>query len=318
MDNLLKLFDEDIKKYTQQVKDNLNAVLTETKLTKAQHTYITHLKDVSDNIVTARPDQLQQYRAEFDAIIAPSKKGTKAYTKFKNRLLEQLGYEKRRSDFYPRFFYKLGIKSCVYCNAHLTVAIEKVVYTSVRKRMKSIYKAKFQVDHYWDKADYPCFSVSLYNLYPSCGSCNNCKSQSRLNFLLYNEKSKIVNSPFKFEISPQSITEYLLSRKAEDIKLQFSEPSVTDPFSSFSETFDIQGIYDTQKDLAEELILRAEAYTEQYRRKLKDNYPQLFTTPGIFNRVLLGNYSSEDDIHKRPMAKFTFDIAKQLGLIKGI
>ena len=33
-------------------------------------------------------------------------------------------------------------------------------------------------------------------------------------------------------------------------------------------------------------------------------------------RLLVGNYTRSKDIHKRPMTKFTQDIAKQLKLIK--
>ncbi|XZF14949.1 hypothetical protein ACTHGU_02350 [Chitinophagaceae bacterium MMS25-I14] len=316
VDNTISVFATELNAFKNQIKLNLNNMLGDRrlKLTTEKKDYINKLIAFSKDIIIARPDVLAKYQKAFDRIISPAQMKSKKFEGFRNRLIKELGYAARRSDFYPKYFYKLGIKSCVYCNAHLTVAIEKE--KQVRKKTVIAYKAKFQVDHYLPKSKYPCFSISLYNLYPVCGSCNNCKSNYDLHFLLYNDAKNTLASPFKFQLVKGTVAKYLLSRKLDDIKFTFQEPSVHSSFKTFQEVFDVQGIYDTQKDLAEELILKGEIYTEQYKKGLKAQFPKLFTTPGIFNRILLGNYSSEEDIHKRPMAKFTIDIAKQVGLIK--
>jgi len=82
------------------------------------------------------------------------------------------------------------------------------------------------------------------------------------------------------------------------------------------QVFNIQEIYETQKDIAEELILKAEIYTDKYKENLKKQFKGLFPNEEILNRLLISNYSTEEELHKRPMAKFTMDIAKQVGLIK--
>lgn len=314
VDNAISVFNSEIAKFTAQLVANLNKISSDRRLSRRKIDYVNKLISLSKKIITAKPDMLIKYQKAFDKIISPKDMASKPFESFRNRLIKELGYAARRSDFYPKFFHKIGIKSCVYCNAHLTVAIEKE--EQLKTKTKFTYKAKFQVDHYWPKSKYPCFSISLYNLYPVCGSCNNCKSFHDLKFSLYSDPKTPIVSSFKFNLAAGSVANYLLSRKIEDINFTFHEPAVVAPVKSFQDVFDIQGIYDTQKDLAEELILKAEVYTAPYRQKLKKQFPKLFTTSGIFNRILLGNYSSEEDIHKRPMAKFTIDIARQVGLIK--
>jgi hypothetical protein len=69
-------------------------------------------------------------------------------------------------------------------------------------------------------------------------------------------------------------------------------------------------------DIAEELVHKRMAYNKAYRFYLENDYKsKLFPDQAIINRLLIGNYDKPEDIHKRPMAKFTQDIAKQLGLI---
>jgi hypothetical protein len=77
----------------------------------------------------------------------------------------------------------------------------------------------------------------------------------------------------------------------------------------------ISGVYETQKDIVEELILKAKVYTPSYRAALIKNFPDVFTSSSLSNRIIIGNYSQKDEIHKRPMSKFIQDIATQLELI---
>ena len=79
-------------------------------------------------------------------------------------------YRKRKGMFL--LAKMLNVKSCPYCNMHYTLYAEN-------KDGKKRY-AKLQFDHFIDKASYPMFSMSLYNLIPSCGVCNNSKKNQVL------------------------------------------------------------------------------------------------------------------------------------------
>jgi len=229
---------------------------------------------------------------------------------FKDGLLYALDYNGLRRDLYPKYFRELGIKACVYCNAHLTVTTEK------KNGDESVFKGKFQVDHYHAKADYPCFSISFFNLYPSCASCNNAKSENKIDFQLYSTLNER-NCDFEFFIEDHLLSDFLTNRNADKLEISFKEPGIkTDGEGQFQRLFDIKGIYNTQKDLAEELILKRQVYTPDYKEQLVENFPDIFNSVAFSNRLIIGNYCDEKDIHRRPMAKFTRDIARQVGLIE--
>ncbi len=314
VENIIKLFDSDIKRQKTNIKVALTALSKDGTIRGLNKLYVIKLLSLSENIITAKPSTLLRYKNQFNAIITPENMKMKSRENFRKKLLKALGYSQRRSDFYPKYFHKIGIKACIYCNSQLTVAIEKE--KKLKTKTSFIYKAKFQVDHFLPKSHFPCFSVSLFNLYPVCSSCNNSKSINEVDFQLYLPSTKDFTSKLNFKLERGSMAQYLLNRKLDNIKFTFEEPNVKPPLKRFQDAFDIKGIYDTQKDLIEELILKGEVYTSDYKGVLKKKFPKLFTTPDIINRILIGNYTSDADIHKRPMAKFTLDIAKQVGLIK--
>jgi 5-methylcytosine-specific restriction endonuclease McrA len=304
-------FQTRINVYNKTIEDNLTDLLADKKLKGTKRLYVKELVRVSDKLITSTPSELKKLRAAFDVIISANTMKAKANKAFRGKILSALGYSLRRSDFYPKYFQELGIKACVYCNSQLTVSIDSTHKTNpIRKKVD----AKFQVDHFLPKSHYPCLSVSLFNLVPVCASCNNSKSTSEVNFPFYVDN--VTNpSSFKFSIDLKSKATYLLTRNNQDIKLSFHEPKVIAPIKSFKDVFDIPGIYDTQKDVVEELILKAEVYTPEYKSNLVKAFPKIFTDTKISNRLIIGNYSEEEEIHKRPMAKFIQDIAKDLGLL---
>lgn len=228
---------------------------------------------------------------------------------------QKLEYSIRRSDFYPKYFQKIGIKACVYCNAQLTVSVD-----TINNKNENQVEAKFQVDHIYDKNKYPYLSISLFNLAPTCATCNNIKSDNPIFFKLYtSDKKESLESKYKFELLPGTVAKYIVNRNVNDIEFKFIDPykgSIKEYVpGTIQDTFDIQGIYDTQKDLIEELILKSQIYTRSYKESLKTIFPSLLNDDSLSNRIFVGNYTDPKDIHKRPMAKFTQDIARQLDLI---
>ncbi len=302
-------FKTDIDKFVSNGKANLVATRNNKRRrwNNFEKGYLTKLINDFEKIVLAKPSELETFKTNFQL---PNRTNKQKQKRFKEAVLKDLGYTILRSEFYPKYFQSIGIKSCVYCNAQLTVAVD----TEDLKK-KKITKAKFQVDHYIPKSEYPCFSISLFNLYPVCASCNNSKSTKKINFLLYSETNHYRKSEFEFVLDSASKATYLLNRNSTDIQIKFKQPKTTIGFDDFNKTFDIEGVYDTQKDLVEELILKAEIYTKSYRKSLLKDFKKLLKNEAILNRLIIGNYTEKYEIHKRPMAKFTQDIAEQLGLI---
>lgn len=238
------------------------------------------------------------------------KNGTTRLVKspIKNAIIIALGYKSLRSSFYPRYFKKIGIKSCVYCNSQLTISAVK---------SKNFYSAKFDVDHYHSKDEYPFLSICLFNLYPSCSSCNRTKGTQSIEFELYTANSlKTKKSQYKFKLNSYSKSKYLTTKDSSDIDFTFNEPAYSNPLTKkLNDVFHIESIYETQIDLIEELIIKSQIYNKSYLKSLKSNFSKLSLNPELFKRTLIGNYTEDKDIHKRPMSKLVMDIAKDLGLI---
>ena len=239
---------------------------------------------------------------------------TKGVPKFvkseiKNKIIDKLGYKGLRNSFYPKYFKEIGIKACVYCNSQLTI--------SAIKNSKKEYSAKFDVDHYHSKDDYPFLSISLFNLYPACASCNRLKSTNPIKLDLYSDDaSKVKKSNYKFKLDTNAKAKYLTTKDSNEIEFSFIEPKYSTGIKKFNEVFHIEGIYQTQVDLIEELIIKSQIYNDSYLKTLNDNFKKLNLHPELFKRTLVGNYTEDKDIHKRPMSKLVMDIAKELELIK--
>ena len=294
-------------------KPTLGSGNSKRNLTKEEILYLRLLNQCLSYIVHSNMEALRSYSIEFDKIISANDRKKESFKKFKDSLLSRMGYSLLRSGdkksntdaFYPYFYADLGIKSCVYCNSQLTVSVE----SSGGKK-----SAKFQVDHYLPKADYPCFSISFFNLYPACASCNLKKGEDFTEFDLYTDnENTIKQSDFYFQIEKKSLALFRITQNINDLKISFDGKSAEE----FNKAFDIQGIYDTQKDLAAEIISKSVIYNESYKRALSNSIPNLYRSNNVinFSRFITGNYTDPKDIHKRPMAKFTQDISRQLGLI---
>ncbi len=272
-------------------------------LQQTEINYLNKLIGEFENIVKTEPAGLKDLKDEFDAIIT-GENLARHNKEFKNELLIRMGYSKLRDNLYAGYFESTGLKACLYCNSQLAVSV---------RSYKGGKSAKFQVDHFLPKSEYPCFSISFFNLLPVCGPCNGKKQARAVDFNIYSDDyNDLKDSPFKFRLDKRSIVSYRVNGNKDSLVILFDDPLN----KSFNKSFDIQGIYSTQKDLAEELVLKSIIYNETYLKSLRNSFKRLYPNKiPMAERLLVGNYTNVKDIHKRPMAKFTQDIAKQLKLI---
>ncbi|OWP82567.1 hypothetical protein BWK59_15220, partial [Flavobacterium davisii] len=221
---------------------------------------INKFENENDNILLWDLKKIKEELEKSDFINVPTEtktdKNGKEYivkTTIKNKILTCLDYKGLRSTFYPNYFNDIGVKACVYCNSQLTIVANK-------------RHAKFEVDHYYSKSDYPFLSITLFNLYPACASCNGSKSAKKINFELYtNDISKTKKSDYKFKLASNSKAKYLVTRDKNTIEVEFEEPNYeSKEFEKFNNVFHIEGIYKTQNDLVEELFIKSQIYNESY------------------------------------------------------
>lgn len=311
--NVQNSFSSEINAQRTSALKKLTAI-NQTIYSPAERRYLQSVIQLfNDNsFLTKIPKEIEAIMLTIGALPPPSLVGTDRKLlklQLTDHIQKALNYTSVRKKFYPKYFREIGIKSCIYCNSQLTVTIEKV---------KDTIEARHEVDHYYPKDDYPYLSISLFNLYPCCSACNNRKKKSLVNFKLYSEEaSKVSKSEFSFAITKSSECNYLVTKDIDSIEIIFNDRSTPiNGYKSLQDSFAIREIHGTQKDIISELIIKNQIYNESFKKTLKNNFSKLSLSQNDFDRVIVGNYTKDKDIHKRPFSKMTMDIAKQLGLIE--
>ncbi|QHC85771.1 hypothetical protein AS589_13765 [Empedobacter brevis] len=156
--------------------------------------------------------------------------------------------------------------------------------------------------------------MSFYNLIPSCQTCNGFGGKEEKDPLIEGliNPYLLKNSDFSFtfEPVPSRIISTLLDKNSIKVEIIKNIPG-------HLEVFKLQDLYELHSDHVVELIFKSKIkYSDTYR-----NYLKKYKEKGLefcdneIDRMILGNYAKEEEIHKRPWAKLYQDIGKELGLI---
>jgi hypothetical protein len=135
----------------------------------------------------------------------------------------------------------------------------------------------------------------------------------------YHPYESTIMDKMKFVLDNESILKNILVKDVDAKILKTRCEPISPAYKDFVEEhcklYDIEGVYANHADYAEEILIKALMYPESKRNELM-RLEGLFKDKATFQRYLLGNYPDEKDILKRPLAKFTQDIARQLKLIE--
>ncbi len=206
----------------------------------------------------------------------------------------------------PEHIKKLDIKVCPYCNRNYIFNFEK----------GKDLNATAQLDHFFDKKTYPFLAVSVYNLVPSCSTCNQRKSA----------KQEDIFYPFLESFNDYAKFEYKGIKNKEDsngyffdedrILLELKPISEDEKVKNHIEVFNLQNLYNEHKDIVSEILIKSEMYNESYIEELMKNYEgTLFKNEEDLLRLIFGGYISDEDLGRRPLSKLTKDILEQLEII---
>lgn len=235
----------------------------------------------------------------------------KEQTSFGKKITWAFRYTEFREFELVKLAGNLNIKACLYCNSQYTLVVKK----------GNSKVAKLQFDHFFPKSPYPYLSISLYNLIPSCASCNHSKSDTfyKLNELTH-PYFEDFHSLFNFAIPTKSHIKLLMGK---DVPVNELEPSIALPVllevENYDKEFHLTGIYQRHTDIVKEIYEKAYAYKEGGKEallKLEKNGKKIFNDEKQIQRMLLANYTIDVDINKRPLTKFMQDMARNSGLIK--
>lgn len=264
-------------------------------------------------IITLQPNEFQSYTddnfsltpAALATVITPPVGNTRFEQKRLYELIvEAMRYDAVRDKEYLIYIKKIGIKSCIYCNAQFSVTTEST---------NGHLSGKYELDHSYPKSKYPFLSTSFFNLLLCCSHCNKSKLNRTALFSLFVNDYNLIER-FSFSLDKRSMLRYLLTQNEEELKIEFSSIDA-DLTTDHENLFHISQVYDQHKDVVEEIIWKSRIYNKSYKNSLSDSFDKLFPHSSNFNRLILGNYDNPSDLHKRPMSKLIQDISRQLGVI---
>lgn len=235
------------------------------------------------------------------------KQGKRKQQQFYMHIVDALGYSEVQQKLFPEYVKKMGIRSCVYCNAQYAVSSKKG-----KTERGKYYRTTFTLDHWKPKSKFPYLAVAFYNLYPCCAPCNQAKSWCEREWMLYCNDATEAN-PFLFEVESQSLADYLTTWDAEKLKIQF-KPKEAGHYPKYDENFHVSKMYSNFKSEVEDVIWRSRIYNDKMIEAMLQSSVYK-VKPEDVNRFIIGNYDREEDILKRPLAKLIQDVARQLGLL---
>jgi len=198
------------------------------------------------------------------------------------------------------FINNIGRDTCLYCNRN---------YIYTLSRADSL---KPEIDHFYPKGKYPFLGLSYYNLIPSCELCNgtNCKKEQDPKICGLTNPYLINDGDFIFTYKVKTIDVVNPLSSLDSVEVCFSAK-----LQPHLDVFKLDKLYKKHTDHVLELVFKSQLiYSKNYRKYLK-SYDKLKFSDHEIDRMIIGNYSTQDDIHKRPLAKLYQDIAEELGLI---
>lgn len=198
---------------------------------------------------------------------------------------------------------------CPYCNRQ---------YITTWKPEKGEHRTTADLDHYYNKSDYPLFSLSLFNFIPSCQICNSRMKGQKTDRTLYPYEEGFGDDA-RFAIEPKDkkkeIDVWLGNKNAEfDIKIEISDSVNADKkirIENSKKVFGLEKVYQAHKEYVRELIIKKRVYDEG---SYSDNMAVIFEKLGLdyseaeLQRFLYGSVSPDSD---RPLSKLTCDIIKK-------
>lgn len=275
--------------------------------------YVNNIIRHYDEIITLLPSKFGEYQDEYFNGLDENNMSVgidyKACTKpFFEWVLYCMRYDETRAKKLIQYIHKMGIRTCVYCNAQYAIT-----FVSDEESF-----ATYDLDHVWAKSSYPFLCTSFFNLVPSCPYCNKLKSKNPSDFNLYTEDEKEID-PFEFRLTRASKLKYYLSNQDDDLEISMvaSDKGDQTNAANHNSLFHIDQIYSSHKDVVAEIIWKSRIYNESYRLQLRESFAKIFSGTNItfdFERMYKGYYTRPSDIHKRPLTKMLQDIGKQLGM----
>lgn len=198
------------------------------------------------------------------------------------------------------------VKVCPYCNRQYIFTLDN-------------HKVRPQFDHYYPKSIYPYLALSIFNLIPSCSICNQAKSSFDTHDcpILYPYEEEF-GDEVRFRIISDDI-EYIHGKTDDfDLYLQVDvgdsekEKKIKQQYKQLH----LKELYDEHKDYVRDIAWNHYINSEDRIDEIMRVFPQMFSTREEAIAIVYMNDVRKENLGKRPLAKLTRDIYRELEIEK--
>ncbi len=269
-----KLFDDDVLKMKEKLSElNINNIKE----------YL-----LSDNLFSLSTLPVPCYEKD-------NNKSSKIYSLLKS------AYSKFRYNYGHKLIELTKVRVCPYCNRNYIFNFEK--------ETKNQISTTFELDHFFPKYSYPHLALNIYNLVPSCHTCNH-KKGTKVNpqKLPFHPFFDNINQNIKFHHKIKDVS-FLHSPKGLEIEVEAISPNAQAQAKAKQHitTFNLDSLYKEHKDIIVEVYQKRAIYNPKYLEELSGILPieKIYT-------LVFGGYLNEKEINQRPFSKFTQDILDEV------
>lgn len=182
--------------------------------------------------------------------------------------------------------------------------------TAIKNHTENMKFNHFTLDHLLSQSENPLFALSLYNLVPSCSTCNSkfkhaqslVNDEKDLKFIpTYKKINFDKNVKFKLFFND----ECKIGRNVNIKKLKIILKSNDLIYAKFISTFKLYNRYQNHSHLVEEMIQKKKKYSETYIKNIAKmfNQAELEVKKDIFGKEIF-----EGELSKIPLTKLKRDI----------
>ena len=213
----------------------------------------------------------------------------------------------------------LKVDCCPYCNRQ---------YITSWMHHDEEEKTTADLDHFYPKKIFPLFSLSLFNFVPSCLICNSRMKHDEWKDCLYPYEesfgadaifkiSSVDEADAKSDKFHQKLLDAFLGKPDGDFSIVIDNIAIDTELHQKIENskalFKLEEVYQTHQEYVRELLIKQRIYNEgTYLKMLKQQFDDMGVhfSESELELFLYGFRWDNEDHHKRPLSKLTYDIVK--------
>lgn len=198
----------------------------------------------------------------------------------------------------------MNVSVCPYCNRQYIFAITS-------------RKVRPQLDHYYPKSKYPYLALSLYNMIPSCSTCNMSKSSldTKIKPILYPYDEEF-GDDVKFEIKIKNSANFVkvLQGVSGEFIIEIRTPETINQttINTQVQKLHLDELYNKHIDYVMDIIKSKYINTPERIKEIYMKFPMLFHSSEEVKKMVYMADTRKESWGKRPLSKLTHDIDKQL------